>query len=145
MAVSAKIKYLKISPRKVRLVADLIRNKPVAQAETILKFTAKKASHSLSKLLASAVANAKNNFKLDPSGLYVAKITVDGGPMQKRTFPRSRGRADMIQKKTSHVTIVLDEKGERTNKAAKAAVKKTVAAEKSATAAAGKKAAPTKK
>jgi len=137
MAVSAKIKYLKISPRKVRLVADLIRNKPVAQAETILRFTAKKASRSLSKLLASAVANAKNNFKLDPSTLYVSKIMVDGGPMQKRTFPRSRGRADMIQKKTSHITIELDEKGDRGKKVVKAPVKK-------ATVKVEKKTAPTK-
>lgn len=111
MAISAKIKYLRISPRKVRLVADLIRNKPVGEAQAILKFTAKKASKPLLKLLDSSIANAKNNFKKDISTLYISSIKVDGGPILKRTMPRSRGTAFAIQKKTSHITIVLGEAG----------------------------------
>lgn len=111
MAISAQIKYLRISPRKVRMVADLIRYKPVSEAEAILKFTAKKASRPILKLLESSIANAKNNFKKDASKLYISSIKVDGGPILKRSMPRSRGTAFAIQKKTSHITIVLEETG----------------------------------
>ena len=116
MAISAQIKYLRISPRKVRLVADLIRYKTVGEAEAILKFTAKKASRPLLKLLESSVANAKNNFKKDISTLFISSIKVDGGPILKRTMPRSRGTAFAIQKKTSHITIVLEETGAKAQK-----------------------------
>lgn len=112
MAISAKVKYLRIAPRKMRMVADLIRNKPVGEARAILRFTARKASEPLLKLLDSSIANAKNNLKKDTANLYISEIFVDGGPMQKRTYPRSRGRADMIKKRSSHVTIVLKDKGE---------------------------------
>ena len=84
----------------------MIRRKPVIQAEAILRFTTKKASHPLLKLLQSAVANAKNQ-KLETADLVISKIMVNEGPMQERVFPRSRGRADRIQKKTSHITIEL--------------------------------------
>lgn len=107
--VTAKLRYLRIAPRKVRLVADLIRGKKVEEAQTILKFTTKKATKSLLKLLKSAIANAKNNFHLEESNLYISKIIVDGGSKYKRWFPRARGQASEIQKKTSHLTIVLDE------------------------------------
>lgn len=107
--VIAKLRRLRIAPRKVRLVADLIRKKPVQEARTILEFTQKKAAKPLKKLLESAIANAKNNFHLDPSKLYIAKITVDEGPKYKRWMPRARGRADLILKKTSHITLVLKE------------------------------------
>lgn len=116
MAISAQIKYLRISPRKVRLVADLIRYKTVGEAEAILKFTAKKASRPLLKLLESSIANAKNNFKKDVSTLFISSIKVDGGPILKRTMPRSRGTAFAIQKKTSHITIVLEETGAQAQK-----------------------------
>jgi large subunit ribosomal protein L22 len=106
MAITAKLQGLKITARKVRLVADMIRRKPVIQAEAILRFTTKKASHPLLKLLQSAVANAKNQ-KLETADLVISKIMVNEGPMQERVFPRSRGRADRIQKKTSHITIEL--------------------------------------
>jgi large subunit ribosomal protein L22 len=109
MAVIAKLRYLRIAPRKVRLVADLIRGKSVEEAQTILSFTIKKAALPLLKLLNSAIANAKNNFQLDPANLYISKLTVDEGPKYKRWMPRARGMASEIQKKTSHVTIVLDE------------------------------------
>ena len=109
MAVVAKLRYLRIAPRKVRLVADLIRGKRIEEARNILNFTIKKAAPPLLKLLRSATANAKNNFQLDESNLYITKILVDEGPKYKRWRARARGRAEEIQKKTSHVTVVLDE------------------------------------
>jgi large subunit ribosomal protein L22 len=109
MSVITKLKHLRIAPRKVRLAARLIRGKRIEEAQNILNFTVKKAASPLLKLLRSAAANAKNNFQLDESNLYIAKILVDEGPKYKRWRARARGRAEEIQKKTSHVTIVLDE------------------------------------
>jgi len=109
MPVTAKLNYLRIAPRKVRLVADLIRGKSVEEAQTILNFLTKKAAGHMLKLLKQAAANAKNNFQLDESNLYISKILVDEGPKYKRWIARARGRADEIQKKTSHLTILLDE------------------------------------
>jgi len=109
MAITVKLRQLKIAERKTRMVADLVRYKTVEEAEAILSFTPKKASLPLLKLLRSAAASAKNTYKFDPKNLYIAKLTVDGGPMQKRVFPRSRGRADHIEKRTSHSTLVLEE------------------------------------
>lgn len=109
MQISVKLNYLRIAPRKVRLVADLIRGKTVEEAQTILNFTVKKSAKDLLKLLESAIANAKNNFQLEESNLYISKILVDEGPKYKRWMPRARGQASEIQKKTSHVTIILDE------------------------------------
>jgi len=109
MPVTAKLNYLRIAPRKVRLVADLIRGKSVEEAQTILNFLTKKAAGPMLKLLKQAAANAKNNFQLDESNLYISKILVDEGPKYKRWIARARGRADEIQKKTSHLTILLDE------------------------------------
>jgi large subunit ribosomal protein L22 len=108
--VKAYLRYLRIAPRKVRLVADLIRGKSVLEAERILNFTRKKAALPLLKLLKSAISNAKHNFNLDEKNLYVSKITVDQGPKTKKVFPRARGRADIKEKKTSHVTLILKEK-----------------------------------
>lgn len=125
--MKAKLSYLRISPRKVRLVADLIKGKTVEEAQVILSFTVKKACRPILKLLKSAIASAVNDFKLVESNLKIAKITVDGGPMLKRWRPRARGRAFPIQKKTSHVTIVLGEieKIESKKKVVKT-IKKTV-------------------
>jgi large subunit ribosomal protein L22 len=109
MPVIAKLRYLRIAPRKVRLVADLIRGKSVKDAEEILQFQIKRGAEPMRKLLKSAVANAKNNFKLSTENLYISKLTVDEGPKLKRWRPRARGRAYPIQKKTSHITVVLDE------------------------------------
>ncbi|MDI6591661.1 MAG: 50S ribosomal protein L22 [Patescibacteria group bacterium] len=109
MLITAKLRYLRIAPRKVRLVADLIRGKKVEEAQNILNFTVKRAAKPLLKLLKSAIANAKNNFQLEESNLYISKILVDEGPKYKRWRARARGRADQIQKKTSHLTLVLDE------------------------------------
>jgi large subunit ribosomal protein L22 len=109
MQVKAKLNYLRIAPRKVRLVTSLIRKKKVEEARAILNFTVKKASEPLLNLLNSAVANAKNNLQLDPGNLYIFKITVDEGRKYKRWMARSRGRASQILKKTSNITIILDE------------------------------------
>ncbi len=107
MEIISKLNYLRISPRKVRLVADLIRYKRVDQAERILKFTPKKAAKPLAKLLKSAVSNARHNFQIEDNDLYIAKIFVNEGPTYKRWMPRSRGLANPIKKRTSHITLVL--------------------------------------
>jgi large subunit ribosomal protein L22 len=112
MEVKAKLRYLRIAPRKVRLVADLIRGKSAEEAEKILNFTKKRAALPILKLLKSALANAKNNYRLEEKNLFISKIFVDEGPRLKRILPRARGRADIIQKKMSHVTLVLEEKKE---------------------------------
>jgi len=109
MPFTAKLKYLRIAPRKVRLVADLIRGKTIEEAQNILNFATKKAATPLLKLLRSGIANAKNSFQLEESNLYIKKILVDEGPKLKRWRPRARGQAYEIQKKTSHITLILDE------------------------------------
>ena len=108
--IVAKLNRLRIAPRKVRLVADSIRGKDIKQARATLQFTVKKAAQPLAKLLESAIANAKNNFKMTEDNLRIAKITVDQGRTLKRYRPVSRGRTAMIQKKTSQITLVLDSK-----------------------------------
>ncbi len=125
MIASAKLKYLRVAPRKVRLVVDLIRGKRVEKAQAILKFTNKKSADIILKLLNQAIANAKNNLYSDIDNLYISKITVDGGPILKRFRPRARGSAYEIQKKTSHILIVLDEL-EKTGKKKIKEVGKTV-------------------
>ncbi len=105
--ITAKLNYLKTGPRKVRLVADLIRGKKVLKAIDILTMLRKKAALPLLKLVRSAVANAKNNYSLEAENLRVASITVNGGAMLKRWMPRARGRATTIRKRVSHVSLVL--------------------------------------
>lgn len=109
MEITAKLRYLRIAPRKVRLVVDLIRGKTIEEAQNILNFTVKKATTPLLKLLKTAAANAKNNFQLEESNLFIKKIIVDEGPKLKRWRARARGMAYEIQKKTSHITLILDE------------------------------------
>lgn len=107
----AKLSYLKISPRKVRLVAGLVRNMPVSAARVQLRHSAKRSSQALLKLLNSAASNAKDiNEDLDEANLYIKEIRVDEGPIYKRYMPVARGSAHEIQKKTSHVQIVLAER-----------------------------------
>ena len=106
----AILKYARISPRKVKIVLDLIRGKDVATAMAILKTTHKSASEYLVKLLGSAVANAEHNNHMDPSKLYVAECFVCPGPTLKRIMPRAKGSADRILKRTSHITIVVKER-----------------------------------
>ena len=110
MEARAILKYARISPRKVKIVMDLIRNQDADKAMAILKFTPKAACEYLEKLLASAIANAQNNHNMDVSRLYVAECFVCPGPTLKRIMPRAKGSADRILKRTSHVTIVVKEK-----------------------------------
>ena len=110
METSAKLKYVRIGPRKARLVADAVRGKMVEEALGALKFTPKKAARIIHQLLQSAVANATQNANLDVDTLYVKKIFVDEGPTLKRWRARAMGRATKIMKRTSHITLVLDEK-----------------------------------
>lgn len=106
----AKLKFLKIAPRKVRSLAGIIRGLSVNEAEAQLIIQRRRSSKALLKLLRSAVANAKNNKKLNLETLFIKSITVDGGPMLKRYLPRARGMATPIQKKLSHITLTLGEK-----------------------------------
>ena len=110
MEAKAYLKYARISPRKVKIVLDLIRNKDVDTAMGILKNTPKSASEYLIKLLKSAIANAENNFSMDRSKLYVSECFVCPGPTMKRMMPRAKGSGDRILKRMSHVTIAVSEK-----------------------------------
>lgn len=110
MEAKAFLNYARISPRKVQIVLDLIRGKDTETAMGILKNTPKMASELLIKLLKSAVANAENNFNMDPSNLYVSECYANAGPTLKRVMPRAKGSADRILKRTSHITIVVKEK-----------------------------------
>ena len=109
MEAKAHLRYARISPRKVKIVLDLIRNKPANVAMAILRNTPKAASEYLIKLLKSAMANAENNHNMDVSKLYVAQCFVTPGPTLKRIRPVSKGRAYRILKRTSHMTRVLKE------------------------------------
>jgi large subunit ribosomal protein L22 len=100
---------VRISPRKVKIVIDLIRGKSVTEAQAILMYTPKAASPIVEKLLRSAVANAENNLDLNRDSLYVAEVYADQGPTLKRYMPRARGSASRIRKRTSHITIILDQ------------------------------------
>lgn len=112
MEARAYLKYARISPRKVQIVLDLIRNKPVDIASAILRHTPKAASEPLEKLLKSAMANAENNHDMDKNRLYVAECFVCPGPTMKRIRPRAQGRAFRVLKRSSHVTMVLKEREE---------------------------------
>ena len=106
----ATAKTIRVSPRKSRLVIDLVRGKSVAEAIAILKFTPNKAAGIIEKVLMSAVANAENNFDLDVENLVVSEAFVNEGPTMKRFRPRAKGSASPINKRTSHITVVVTEK-----------------------------------
>jgi large subunit ribosomal protein L22 len=112
MDASANLRYLRITPRKVRVVADLIRGKPVGAALSVLAYVEKRAAGPLQKLLRSAVANAdqKSKGQVDVDQLYVKELTVDQGPSMRRFQPRALGRAFKVLKKTSHISITVGEK-----------------------------------
>lgn len=109
--VRAVARNIRISPQKVRLVLATIKGKPVAEAEAILRYLPHKAAGPVGKLLKSAVANADNNFELDPAELVVSSVTADGATMLKRWRPRARGRVNRILKRASHITLAVREKG----------------------------------
>jgi len=110
MEITAKLNYFRTSPRKVRLVADLIRGMEVKEAEAQLKYLTKRAAAPVLKLLNSAVANAAQNFDIQKDKLYISDIQVNQGPGLKRWKPRAMGRADVITKRTSHIYLVLKPK-----------------------------------
>jgi len=112
MKVKAKLSQLRIAPRKVRLVADSVRGLDVEIAQAQLTNLNKKTALPILKLLNSAIANAENNFKLKKENLYISEIRVDGGPTLKRWIPRAHGSASAINKRTSHINIILNEKVE---------------------------------
>ncbi|WP_054861121.1 50S ribosomal protein L22 [Gracilibacillus sp. JCM 18860] len=112
MQAKAVAKSIRIAPRKIRLVIDLIRGKEVGEAIAILKHTQRGASPVVEKLINSAVANAEHNYEMNPEDLYVSEAFVNEGVTLKRFRPRAQGRATQINKRTSHITVVLSEKKE---------------------------------
>lgn len=114
MKSKAVAKYVRISPRKVRLIMDQIRGKKVEEAFNMLTFAPQKGALLVKKLLDSAVANAEQNSDVDVDNLYIKRIFADEGPTLKRFRPRAMGRANRIRKRTSHLTLILDESGEVT-------------------------------
>jgi large subunit ribosomal protein L22 len=109
MEARAVAKYIRMSPQKVRLVVDLVRGKKVEEARQILLFTRKDAAVQVSKVLNSALANAKQNPNIDENILFIKEVFVDQGPSLKRWRARAQGRAAAIKKRMSHITVVLDE------------------------------------
>ena len=108
MEARAQARYVRVTPMKARRVIDLIRGLPAAEAQAILHFAPQAASEPVGKVLDSAIANATNNFKLDPDSLWVREAYVDEGPTLKRFRPRAQGRAYRIRKRTSHITVVVE-------------------------------------
>ncbi len=109
MEIKAQLNYFRVSPRKVRTVAQMVVGLPVNAAVAQLIFARKRSTPALIKLLKSAIANAKNNFRLDSENLFVKEFRIDEAPPLKRHMPRARGRATPIKKRGSHVSLVLDE------------------------------------
>jgi large subunit ribosomal protein L22 len=145
----AEARFVRVTPMKARRVVDLIRGLPASEALTVLQFAPQAASEPVYKVLASAVANAENNDRLDPDTLVVSAAYVDEGPTMKRFRPRAQGRAYRIRKRTSHITVAVESAAAKARTARKAAAKKATPtaekgpkAEKSAPAA---KKAPAKK
>jgi len=112
MEAKAVARYVRIAPRKVRVVMDLLRGKSIPDALTVLRFTPKAASPIIEKVLKSAVANAEHNYDMDINKLVVSQAFADQGPTLKRFRPRAQGRASRINKRTSHISIVVSEKKE---------------------------------
>jgi large subunit ribosomal protein L22 len=109
MEARAVAKFIRISPQKARLIMDEVRGKKVDEAIRVLSFSPKKGAHVLKKLINSAVANAEANKEIDVDTLYIKRIFADQGPVLKRFQPRAMGRASSIRKRTSHLTVILDE------------------------------------
>jgi large subunit ribosomal protein L22 len=108
----ARARYVRMTPRKVRRVVDLIRGLPAAEAQAVLRFAPQAASEPVGKVLDSAIANAENNVRLPVDSLVVTEAYVDEGPMLKRFQPRAQGRAYRINKRTSHITVVVESRPE---------------------------------
>ncbi|HOV80698.1 MAG TPA: 50S ribosomal protein L22 [Bacillota bacterium] len=112
MEAKAVSRFIKLSPRKVRQVVDLIRGKKVDEALAILRYTPKRASSAVTKVVKSAAANAENNLQMNRDELFIKRCYVDQGPTLKRYQPRAMGRADILRRRTSHITVVVAEKEE---------------------------------
>lgn len=110
MEVRAVAKYLRVSPRKARLVCDAVRGKDVREALAILQFLPNKSAVSIAKVVKSAAANAENNYDLDPDDLYVKRIFADDGPTVKRFRARARGRVNQILKRSCHITVIVEDR-----------------------------------
>lgn len=110
MEIRAQAKYVRISPQKARLVTRAIKDKSVGDALAALQFVPKKAARLVRRVVESAVANASQRPQVDVDTLYIKKIYVDGGPSLKRFMPRAMGRVNRIIKRTSHITVILDER-----------------------------------
>jgi len=110
METRAVSRHVRIAPRKVRLVVDMVRGKGVEDALNILQFTPKRAARVVAKTLQSVIANAQNTQRVDVDRLFIKRVYVDGGPTWKRFIPRAQGRATPIRKRTCHVTVVVDER-----------------------------------
>jgi large subunit ribosomal protein L22 len=120
-SATAVARFVPFSPTKARRVIDLVRGKSVAEALDILRWAPQEASDTVAKVIASAAANAQNNEGLDPSTLVVATVFADGGPTAKRIRPRAQGRAFRIRKRTSHITVIVESRPDRKERAAKSA------------------------
>ena len=114
--VKAFARYIRMSPRKIRLVADLVRNQNVADALEQLKYSSKNAAQPLAKLVNSAIANAVHNYGLKKEDLFIKTLTVDGGPVYKKMEPRAQGRGFLVRKRTSHINLILEEKHRKKQK-----------------------------
>jgi large subunit ribosomal protein L22 len=114
MEARAQARYARVTPRKARRVVDLIRGLPAAEAQAVLRFAPQSASEPVGKVLASAIANAEHNFRLDTDTLFVSRAYVDEGPTLKRFRPRAQGRAYRINKRTSHITVIVESRDEET-------------------------------
>ena len=112
MEVKAQARFIRIAPRKARIVMDLIRGKNVKEALGILRYTPRRGSKIIEKVLNSAIANAENNNEMNRDELFISKAYVDEGPTLKRFRPRAQGRASRIRKRTSHITVMLQERKE---------------------------------
>ncbi|GEK59727.1 MULTISPECIES: 50S ribosomal protein L22 [Marinococcus] len=112
MEAKAVAKQIRIAPRKARLVIDLVRGRSVGEAIAILKNTPKSASPIVEKVINSAIANAEHNYEMEPENLYISQAFVDEGVTLKRFRPRAMGRASRINKRTSHITVIVEEKKE---------------------------------
>lgn len=110
MEVKASTRHIRISPRKVRIVIDLVRGKSVTEALALLRFIPKRASEPIAKVIKSAAANAEHNFSLNKDNLVISQCFVDQGPTMKRFHPHQRGQAFPILKRTSHITVMVKEK-----------------------------------
>ena len=110
MEVRAVAKYIRVSSRKVRLVVDLVRGRPVNEAMALLRFMPQSAARDVAKVVKSAVANAEQNSHMSAEDLFITRITADEGPTMKRFRPRAHGRASPILKRSTHITVVVDQK-----------------------------------